>query len=173
MKPRVFKILPVALILWFGLSGCQSCSCGKPEADGPDETVQQPRPGPGDLRVVVDNPGGPAEAGADAPPPNQRDNRAVDLSGAPLVEPVMPEKKPKAPPATIRATSVIKKLQDESNRRRGLEVSPTAPPPSSVRSPKRRGGRGKLRLSKEPPRGVTKARPGKGLTRGPGGEPLQ
>jgi hypothetical protein len=167
MKHGVFGILSAALILWFGLSGCQSCSCEAPETDGRDQAAQQPQPGPGDLRVVVESPGGPAEAAADDPP-RQRDNRAVDISGMPLVEPVKPSGKSKAPPATLRITGYLKKLQEEDRLRKGLEPGvPVSPAQPSAK----KGGK-KAKLSKKPPRRGPKPRPGRDVRRGPAGGPL-
>jgi hypothetical protein len=168
MKRGVFGILSAALILWFGLSGCQSCSCEAPETDGRDQAAQPPQPGPGDLRAAVESPGGPAEAAAGGPP-RQKDNRAIDLSGMPLVEPVKPTGNSKAPPATLRITGYLKKLQEEERLGKGLEPGVPVPP---VRPPSKKGGK-KVRLSKKkPPRHGPKARPGKDVRRGPAGGPL-
>ena len=165
MKHGVLGILTAALILWFGLSGCQSCSCEKPETDGRDRAAKQP--GPGDLRVVVESPGGPAEAGAGGPP-RQRDNRAVDLSGAPLVEPVMPENKPKAPPATIRITGVMKRMQEERARVKGEKPKEPVPAPNLADDHlTRHGKRGKGKLVRGRPPGAKNARPEKEPARGP------
>lgn len=164
MKHRVFGILSAALILWFGLSGCQGCSCGKPETNGREKSAHQPQPGPGDLRVVVESPGGQAEAGG---PPQQRDNRAVDLSGAPLVEPVMPDKKPKAPPATMRITSVLKRMQEERAQARGENSKEPVPVPNLADDNiPRHTKRGKGKLIRGRPRGARNALPEKKPARG-------
>jgi hypothetical protein len=166
MKHRVLGILTAALILWFGLSGCQSCSCEKPETDGRDQATRQPQPGPGDLRVVVESPGGPAEAGAGGQP-RQRDNRAVDLSGAPLVEPAMPDQNTKAPPATMRITGVMKRMQEERAQVKGEEPKEPVPPPNLADDHlPRQGKRGKGKLVRGRPRGAKNARPEKKPARG-------
>lgn len=166
MKHMVFGVLSAALILWFGLSGCQSCSCEMPETDGREKSANQPQPGPGDLRVVVESPGGQAEAGAGGPP-QQRADRAVDLSGAPLVEPVMPDEKAKAPPATMRITGVLKRMQEERAQARGEKATEPVPVPNLADDHLPRSGkRGKGKLIRGRPRGARNALPEKKPARG-------
>lgn len=167
MKHRALGILSAALLLWFGLSGCQSCSCDTPETDGRDQAARQPQPGPGDLKVVVESPGGPAETGADRPP-RQRDNRVVDLSGAPLVEPAMPATKTKAPPATLRITGVMKRMQEERAKAKGVKPKEPVPPPNladdHLTGQGKPGKKGKLIRGR--PRGAKNAPPDKKPARG-------
>ena len=176
MEKRAFWLMSAIVLFVFGVSGCQSCGCGEEATDeqasaGPQRKEgRQPQPGREDQRVSLENYEGTPEADRGGQV-EKRDVRGVDLSGMPLVEPVETAGKSKAPPATLRITGYLKKLQEEEKRRKGSdpdESISTVSPPEEVPPPPR--GRGKkAKLSKKPPRGVPKARPGKDVRRGPGG----
>ena len=173
MEKRAFWLMSAIVLFVFGVSGCQSCGCGEEATDeqasaGPQRKEgRQPQPGREDQRVSLENYEGTPEADRGGQV-EKRDVRGVDLSGMPLVEPVETAGKSKAPPATLRITGYLKKLQEKDKRSKGSEPEE---PVSTVPPPPRRGGK-KVKLSKKPPRGVLKARPGKGVRRGPGGGPV-
>jgi hypothetical protein len=132
MNKRVFGLLSAVFLFWFGLSGCRSCGCGKEVAEeqagaGPrEERTRQPQPEPENPRESLENYSGPAEGGAGSRPVKP-DIRAVDLSGMPPVEPVEMDKERKAPPATIRITGALKRLQEEQKRREGSKPEKPVP----------------------------------------------
>ena len=172
MEKRVIGLSSAVFLFWFGLSGCQSCNCGKQAADeqagaGPqEEATRQPRPEPENQRVSLENYSGPAEGGIESRP-KKPDARAVDLSGMPLVEPVELDKKSKAPPATMRRTGVMKRLQEEQQRRKGSkpqEPAATVPPADDHQPGPKVRGKGKL--VKGRPKGARNSRPQKKPRRG-------
>ena len=172
MNMRVLGLLSVVFLFWFGLSGCQSCNCGKEAADeqagaGPQEKgTRQPQPEPENQRVSLENYSGPAE-GATESQPKKPDTRAVDLSRMPLVEPVELDKKSKAPPATMRITGVMKRLQEEQARRRGSKPKePAATVPLADDHQPGPKERGKGKLVRGHPKGARNSLPQKKPRRG-------
>lgn len=175
MKKKVFGLLPAVFLFCFGLSGCQSCNCGEEAADeqvssGPHREETRP-PGPESQRVSLEDYSKTAELDPGGEP-EKRKSQAVDLSGMPMVEPVKMDGKTKAPPATIRITSVLKRVQEEMERKKGTQstepVLAKLPPDDSQLPPSGRRKKGKL--VRKQPKGAKNAppqrKPGRGTKAG-------